>query len=320
MRTYMAKLGDFMFSLDTAAFQELDRQSQYRWQGIERVGRKPAQQFLGPSADTISLSGVILPTFRGGIGQIGAMRSLANTGTPLPLIYGFDTVGQYCGKWCITAVTEKRTVFFDNGSPRKIEFSLSLVEYGEDVDAAAVVQAIAQASAASVTTVDVQVTVANAQAVGAEASKVESQSGAFAMLGKVMAAGNEVASDIQIAVSDVLNSDAVKLVRTGITEMQNLKAQVVAVKGAVDAMRNIGNDPMQAFSTLGSVAATSSTLSDSLGSASRKLGLTGQDYNGGSSGSLHQSQITSSTSTLSSLATAADEMRTTASTLKTFFA
>ena len=32
----------------------------------------------------------------------------------------------------MTAIEETRTVFFDDGTPRRIEFRLSLVEYGED--------------------------------------------------------------------------------------------------------------------------------------------------------------------------------------------
>lgn len=132
MRTYMARLGSFMFGIDTAAFQELQRVSSYRWQSKERIGRKPAQQNTGQGADTISLSGVIYPHYRGGLGQISQLRDQAANGDPLPLIYASETVGQYLGRWCVTSIEETRTVFFDNGTPRKIEFSLSLVEYGED--------------------------------------------------------------------------------------------------------------------------------------------------------------------------------------------
>jgi phage protein U len=129
----MARLGGFTFGIDTAAFQELQRASTYRWKAKERIGRKPAQQNTGQGADTISLSGVIFPHYRGGLGQIESLRQQASTGNPLPLIYAFESVGQYCGLWCVTAIEETRTVFFDDGRPRKIEFRLSLVEYGEDV-------------------------------------------------------------------------------------------------------------------------------------------------------------------------------------------
>lgn len=131
-KPYMAKLGPFQFSIETAAFDTLQHNASYKWQGKERIGRTPAQQFTGPEAETITLGGAIYPHYKGGIKQIGLMRALAKTGQPQPLIYAFERVGQYCGKWCITSVDETRTVFFDDGSPRKIEFNLTLVEYGED--------------------------------------------------------------------------------------------------------------------------------------------------------------------------------------------
>ena len=136
-RTYMARLGQFQFSINTAAFQQLQRRSSYEWQAKKRIGRKPAQQHTGNGADEITLSGEIYPHYRGGLGQVGRMREQASRGEPLPLVYAFEQFGQYCGRWCITGIDETRTVFFDNGMPRKIEFSLSLVEYGEDAGAEA---------------------------------------------------------------------------------------------------------------------------------------------------------------------------------------
>lgn len=132
MRTYMARLGAFTFGIDTAAFRELARSSTYKWQAKDRIGRRPAQQNTGLGADAIKLSGVIYPHYRGGLGQIEQLRAQAATGQPLPLIYAFEAVGQYCGLWCVTGIEETRTVFFDDGTPRRIEFQLSLVQYGED--------------------------------------------------------------------------------------------------------------------------------------------------------------------------------------------
>lgn len=134
---YMAKLGDYMFGLDTAAFQQLQRDTQYRWSMQKRIGRAAAAQFTGLDDDTIELSGLIYPHFRGGIRQLGQMRETAGQGKPLPLVYAFDQVGQYCGQWCIKSIREGRTVFNRDGTPKKIEFSLSLAYYGEDASAGA---------------------------------------------------------------------------------------------------------------------------------------------------------------------------------------
>lgn len=118
---YMAKLGGFMFSLDTSAFQSLQRQTAYRWQAVKRIGRSSAQQFTGLDDDTIELQGVIFPHFRGGLSQVGLMRAAAGGGQPLPLIYAFESMGQYCGLWCIRSITEGRTEFTREGFPKRID-------------------------------------------------------------------------------------------------------------------------------------------------------------------------------------------------------
>lgn len=132
MREYMARLGEFAFSIDTAAFQEMERISGYKWASVERIGRAPGLQYTGEESEKITLSGVIYPTFRGGLGQIEALRQQAGTKKPLPFIYSSEQAGQYLGQWCIEQIRETRRIFFSNGAPKKIEFSLSLVKYGED--------------------------------------------------------------------------------------------------------------------------------------------------------------------------------------------
>lgn len=129
---YMAKLGDYTFGLDTAAFQQLQRDTAFRWASIKRIGREPALQFTGLDDDTIEMSGVIYPHFRGGLSQMSQMRAAATRGEALPLVYAFQQVGQYCGLWCIKNIREGRTTFLRDGTPRKIEFTVSLVYYGED--------------------------------------------------------------------------------------------------------------------------------------------------------------------------------------------
>ncbi len=140
MLGYMARLGSFQFGIDTASFQELQRASQYRWSGVNRIGRKPAQQFTGSGADTIKLRGTIFPSFAGGLSQMTVMRGQADKGVSLPLVYSDSSVAQFVGNWCITDINETRTVFWADGRPRKIEFDLSLIEYGDDAGSAAALQ------------------------------------------------------------------------------------------------------------------------------------------------------------------------------------
>ena len=125
----MMILGEYPFSIHTAAFDSLQHSTEYNWQSQQRLGRKPAQQFTGFGEETIGLSGLMLPDFSGGMGQITAMRESAAKGEPLILISGNGFV---MGKWCITKVSNTSSVFWGNGSARKIEFSMDLKSYGED--------------------------------------------------------------------------------------------------------------------------------------------------------------------------------------------
>ena len=129
MINILMALGPFRFSLQTAAYQTLKRSAEYRWPSQVRTGREPALQYTGPGSETVQLNGVIHPHFKGGLGQVDAMRKIAGTGKPLTLT---DGVGNYWGKWCITRIEEDQSEFTSSGIPQKIGFNLSLQAYGED--------------------------------------------------------------------------------------------------------------------------------------------------------------------------------------------
>lgn len=126
----MMALGAFRFSLSTAAYQTLERTSSWRWESVDRIGVRPARQYVGPGDDNVSMDGTIYPSFAGGLGQVEAMRAEANRGVYLLLV---DGTGRVWGDFCITEVSETHTVFFSNGQPRKIDFRLSLASYGGDL-------------------------------------------------------------------------------------------------------------------------------------------------------------------------------------------
>lgn len=128
MAGVMIKLGAYVFSLDTAAYQQLSRATAYRWQALERVNQLAALQFTGPGEDSISLNGVILPTFRGGLGQLDAMRTEAAKGEPLLMV---DGRGYVHGRWVILSINETQKTFERGGAPLQIEFSIRLRKYDE---------------------------------------------------------------------------------------------------------------------------------------------------------------------------------------------
>lgn len=130
MTKVMMMLGAFPFMLETAAYQQLKRSSTYRWKEQPRIGRKPAQQYVGPGADRITLKGEILPHWKGGYEQLDLMRAQAARGKPLVLLEGSG--GYVLGDWVILKVEETESEHMADGSPRVIGFSLTLAEYGGD--------------------------------------------------------------------------------------------------------------------------------------------------------------------------------------------
>ena len=125
----MLSLGMFVFSLSTLAYQELQRQTNWRHASNSRVGPPPALQFVGRGDDTITLPGIILPELAGSVLSLDALRLMANTGKAWPMVEG---TGRIYGLWVIESLSETKTVFFRDGTPRRIEFTLTLKRTDDD--------------------------------------------------------------------------------------------------------------------------------------------------------------------------------------------
>ena len=129
MASTLLALGGYRFGVDSAAYRELVRVTEYRWPAQARLGRRPARQFLGIGEDTATLRGVIYPHHRGGVGQLDDMRDEAGGGKPLRLVAGD---GQVLGQWAITRIEETQPEHWSDGTPRRQDFVLELVRYGEE--------------------------------------------------------------------------------------------------------------------------------------------------------------------------------------------
>ena len=125
----MLALGMFVFSLSTAAYQELQRQTEWRHASNTRIGAAPARQFVGRGEDAITLPGIILPELAGSALSLDALRLMANTGKAWPMVEGS---GRIYGLWVIESLSETKTLFFRDGTPRRIEFTLSLKRIDDD--------------------------------------------------------------------------------------------------------------------------------------------------------------------------------------------
>ncbi|GLO54785.1 tail assembly protein [Pseudomonas putida] len=119
----MMALGMFVFSLETLAYQEFQRQTDWRHASTSRIGTNPARQFLGKGDDSITLPGVLLPALAGSQLSLDALRMMGDTGKAWPLVEG---TGRIYGLWVIESLSDTRTVFFPDGAARRIEFTLKL--------------------------------------------------------------------------------------------------------------------------------------------------------------------------------------------------
>ncbi len=136
----MMCLGQFVFSLQTLAYQELQRQTNWRHASNSRIGARPASQFLGVGEETITLPGFIVPEY-GDPYALDEITAMADTGAAHALV---DGLGRVYGQWVITDKSETGTLFDRNGQPKRIEFSITLrrvddnkVDSGSGTDKAA---------------------------------------------------------------------------------------------------------------------------------------------------------------------------------------
>lgn len=130
----MMALGLFVFTLETAPYQNFQQQISWRHPANNRVGRRPARQFLGPDDEIITLSGVLLPELTGGDNTIDVLRAMADAGLSYVLIEGS---GRYYGMFVIESLEVTRTLFFQDGKARRIEFSLKVARVDGGLEALA---------------------------------------------------------------------------------------------------------------------------------------------------------------------------------------
>ena len=127
----MLCLGLFVFSLDTLSYQELQRRRTWKHASQALVGARNARQYLGPGDDIITLNGTVVPEFAGDTASLLVLEMMANQGAAWVLVEGTGTI---YGAFIITEMQETKTFFYDNGEPRKIEFTLTLERVDEDAE------------------------------------------------------------------------------------------------------------------------------------------------------------------------------------------
>lgn len=119
----MMALGLFVFELSTTPYQDMQHKKAWRHPSSPRVGARPESQFLGPDEETIALAGVLYPELTGGEVSLAQLDQMADQGKAWPLISGS---GYLYGLYVIESKDVSRSLFFADGTARRIEFTLNL--------------------------------------------------------------------------------------------------------------------------------------------------------------------------------------------------
>ena len=126
----MLALGMFVFMRQTLPHQTMQRDAEYRWPSNSRVGKRDSFQYLGPGDEKITLAGVLYPELTGGKLTMTAIRLMADEGRAWPLLDG-----TIYGMYVINNISETGSLFFADGTPRKIDFTLTLTRVDESLAA-----------------------------------------------------------------------------------------------------------------------------------------------------------------------------------------
>lgn len=126
----MMMLGDFSFSIDSTAYNQLTREASWRWSEQERIGKQDLLQYTGKSGRTVRLEGEAHAFFRKGVDAVNDLYDLANKAEPQQLVSG---AGDVLGWWVVTDFTDTTNRFLPGGGHRNKNWTMTLKHYADDI-------------------------------------------------------------------------------------------------------------------------------------------------------------------------------------------
>jgi phage protein U len=126
-KSKLLKIGKFSFMTNGVSYDKLSFAHTHKWEEVKKADASSSSlQYVGHNK-TASINGVILPTEgRGDVTTIEALNKLG--GKPQKVVTGS---GKNLGDWVITQINESFDKVFEDGTPRKITYNLSLKYFGE---------------------------------------------------------------------------------------------------------------------------------------------------------------------------------------------
>ena len=134
------QVGSFRFEAGPggAEYTELSRRRRRRWAARERHGLPAQLEDLGRDAETLDLSGTIWVRSPEDLAALDTLRSEAGlpgeddvAPQPLPVFRGGDedNSGEYLGEWVVSRLNERERDLRLDGTPTRVTFELSLMEF-----------------------------------------------------------------------------------------------------------------------------------------------------------------------------------------------
>lgn len=128
-------LGDIVFETSDKrilTFSNFTRSAESRWAKHEVLGKKPAQEFIGPGLDVITFT-VIL---KGNFGlkprqEMDRWLELCRKGNAETLVIGNKALG--VDRWIVTSVSQMWDVIFNKGEVYSGKVDIQLEEYVEEL-------------------------------------------------------------------------------------------------------------------------------------------------------------------------------------------
>lgn len=145
-------LGDILFYRPfpgdvTPSFETITREMQASVPSQPRIGRDNAMQFTGPGEETISIHGRMFPYIFGGLSTLDALRDALRAGKPMMLVMFSPNMteesativpdqtysGKKVGNYMLRSVKRQDYLYTSDGLPMKVDFTIELVLYGDDL-------------------------------------------------------------------------------------------------------------------------------------------------------------------------------------------
>lgn len=126
----MMMLGDFAFSIDTTAYNQIAREASWRWSEQERIGKQDVLHYTGKTARTVKFDGESHAMFRNGVGSVDDLYDLADQAKPQQLVSG---TGDVLGWWVIADFNDSVTRFLPGGGFRNKTWSMTIKHYGDEL-------------------------------------------------------------------------------------------------------------------------------------------------------------------------------------------